>query len=181
MRESNRDLILDAVVRILERDGVKAVTFDAVAAETGLTRGGLIYHFPSRDDLMLETHKHVAAQWLAELRRFAADDAPAQARHAAYAQVNVRDATRAELLLMLESASDERLTELWGSIVDHWAPPYPAEGDDVAMTRFLARLAADGLWAHAAVAGRSLPPDVKRRVGQAIVQMIQTTGSDEDA
>jgi hypothetical protein len=34
MRESNRDKILDGVVRLIERDGVTAVTFDAVAAET---------------------------------------------------------------------------------------------------------------------------------------------------
>ena len=48
MRTSNRRKILDAIIAIVERDGITAVTFDAVAAETGLTRGGLLYHFPSR-------------------------------------------------------------------------------------------------------------------------------------
>ena len=43
MRTSNRRKILDAIIAIVERDGITAVTFDAVAAETGLTRGGLLY------------------------------------------------------------------------------------------------------------------------------------------
>ncbi|WP_369008044.1 TetR family transcriptional regulator, partial [Staphylococcus aureus] len=29
-----------------------AVTFDSVAAAAGITRAGIIYHFPSRDDLI---------------------------------------------------------------------------------------------------------------------------------
>jgi AcrR family transcriptional regulator len=96
MRESNRDKILDGVVRLIERDGVTAVTFDAVAAETGITRGGIIYHFSSRDELILATHQHLARQWEAQLLSLTPDpDLPAD-RYKAYVQSCSRDATRAE-------------------------------------------------------------------------------------
>lgn len=35
------------------RDGVVHLTIDAVAAESGMSKGGVLYHFPSKDDLIL--------------------------------------------------------------------------------------------------------------------------------
>ncbi|SCE54411.1 helix-turn-helix domain-containing protein, partial [Streptomyces sp. OspMP-M43] len=52
MRTSKRTQILEAATRVVQREGVKSVTFDSVAAEAGLTKGGLLYHFASRDDLV---------------------------------------------------------------------------------------------------------------------------------
>ncbi len=34
------------------RDGVAHLTLDAAAAEAGLSKGGVLYHFPSRDSLV---------------------------------------------------------------------------------------------------------------------------------
>lgn len=47
-RPNKREEALNAVVSIIEREGITALTLDAVAAETGMTRAGLLYHFPSR-------------------------------------------------------------------------------------------------------------------------------------
>ena len=70
MRTSNRRKILDAIIAIVERDGITAVTFDAVAAETGLTRGGLLYHFASKEALetaLLERMEQLAREDVAEM------------------------------------------------------------------------------------------------------------------
>jgi AcrR family transcriptional regulator len=172
MRESNREKILDGVVRLIERDGVTAITFDAVAAETGITRGGIIYHFSSREELILATHQHLARQWEAQMRSLTPDpDLPAD-RYRAYVQSCSRDATRAELLMMLESAGDERLVQVWSEVIDRWAPPAPQSDDPVGLTHFLARIAADGLWAHRTMTGRPLPPEVKAKVSGSIIKLI---------
>lgn len=50
-------------MEIIERDGVTAVTFDAIATLMGITHGGLLYHFPSREELLLATHHYLADRW----------------------------------------------------------------------------------------------------------------------
>jgi AcrR family transcriptional regulator len=46
-----RDLLLDAAATLLLRDPSK-LTLDAVAAEAGVSKGGLLYHFASKNDLL---------------------------------------------------------------------------------------------------------------------------------
>jgi AcrR family transcriptional regulator len=58
-RLSSRERILAATVQVALREGVSAMTLDAVAKEAGVSKGGLLYHFASKDDLiaaMLERH-----------------------------------------------------------------------------------------------------------------------------
>ncbi|MFD5267876.1 TetR/AcrR family transcriptional regulator [Streptomyces sp. NPDC058335] len=47
-----RDEILDAVERLLVKGGVDAVRLDAAAAEAGVSKGGLLHHFPSKSALV---------------------------------------------------------------------------------------------------------------------------------
>ncbi|NEB66137.1 TetR family transcriptional regulator, partial [Streptomyces fulvissimus] len=49
--ETRRHL-LDATVRVIERDGVTGVTHRAVAAEAGVTKSVASYHYPAVDDLL---------------------------------------------------------------------------------------------------------------------------------
>src|SRR5580698_1324857 len=44
--------IIDAAEEVVLRDGVARLTLDAAAAEAGLSKGGVLYHFPSRDALV---------------------------------------------------------------------------------------------------------------------------------
>ncbi len=46
------DRILDAGEWIVVREGAARLTLDAVAARAGVSKGGLLYHFPSRRDLL---------------------------------------------------------------------------------------------------------------------------------
>jgi AcrR family transcriptional regulator len=44
--------ILEAAVRIVGQAGAAHLTMDAVAAEAGLSKGGVLYHFPSKRSLL---------------------------------------------------------------------------------------------------------------------------------
>lgn len=46
-----RERVLDAYESILIADGERAATLDAVAKAAGVSKGGLLYHFASKDDL----------------------------------------------------------------------------------------------------------------------------------
>ncbi|MFC0673593.1 TetR/AcrR family transcriptional regulator [Brachybacterium hainanense] len=63
---SARDALLDAYEAILLDDGVRAATLEAVAARAGVSKGGLLYHFPSKDALV--------AGLVARLEALAAED-----------------------------------------------------------------------------------------------------------
>ncbi|WP_024793115.1 TetR/AcrR family transcriptional regulator [Tomitella biformata] len=49
---STRDRILDALEQLLLDAGPLHTTLDAVAAAAGVSKGGLLYHFPSKDALL---------------------------------------------------------------------------------------------------------------------------------
>ncbi|MGV0813592.1 TetR/AcrR family transcriptional regulator [Mycolicibacterium boenickei] len=63
---SSRDRILDAYEDVLAIEGERHATLDAVAAKAGVSKGGLLYHFPSKDRL--------AAALCDRLLALAADD-----------------------------------------------------------------------------------------------------------
>lgn len=53
-REATRALILEAALALIDREGFAAATFERIAAELGLTKPGLYYHFASKESLLAE-------------------------------------------------------------------------------------------------------------------------------
>lgn len=51
---STRDTIIDAANRLFYREGIRAVSVDAVAEAAGLTKRSLYYHFKSKDELIAD-------------------------------------------------------------------------------------------------------------------------------
>lgn len=67
-RESSaapRDRMLDAAEAVVVRQGIANLTLDAVAAEAGISKGGLLHHFPSKDRLVEHMVARCAENWLA--------------------------------------------------------------------------------------------------------------------
>ncbi|HFK1825352.1 TPA: TetR/AcrR family transcriptional regulator [Stenotrophomonas maltophilia] len=189
MRPSNRSKILDAAIRVVHRDGVTGITFESVAAEAGLTRGGMLYRFPSRDALLLGIHEHLANQWEALLEKVAgkpAHEASAEERFAAYVQACAQGkSTRVELQLMLEGATQTALAAPWSAVLSRWIPATPAQ-EDVVAALWVVRLAADGLWVHQSFSNKALPASLRKRIGRMLLDMIprsekSTQVSKEDA
>ena len=51
-RRDTKQRLLDAAAAVVRRDGATALTLDAVAAEAGVSKGGLLYHFASKRELL---------------------------------------------------------------------------------------------------------------------------------
>lgn len=51
-RPSSRERILDAAEELVREVGAGRLTLDAVAERAGLSKGGLLYNFPSKDALL---------------------------------------------------------------------------------------------------------------------------------
>lgn len=182
MRPSNRTLILDAAATVVEREGVTSVTLDSVAVEAGLTRGGLMYHFKSRDALLQAVHEHLAQRWDAQMAAAAGTDpGEASARHRliAYVEVATQSASRAELLFMLEGANTAEYVAPWNAVLDRWAPPLPeTDHDPAALVAAIVRLAADGLWMHESLTGTRVSPELRRLIVDHLTVMTEESHPD---
>lgn len=183
IRPSKRTEILDAALRVIEEGRVTAVTFEAVAEAAGLTKGGLLYHFPTREAMLQALHEHLASHWEASLVEAAGEPAAQatdQERLAAYSRVATQSATRAELLLMLETVNEPPMHAPWEAVLERWTPPIPEDGDlsRAAVTQLIARLAADGLWLHESLAGTPLSSTTRRAVAEYLVDLAGNHGLD---
>jgi AcrR family transcriptional regulator len=83
-RQSSRDKLIDAAAELITRHGVQELTLEGVAAAVGVTKGGLIYHFKTKDDLLGALVERLIGQLDQRSRDKAAQrgDSPAALLHA---------------------------------------------------------------------------------------------------
>lgn len=181
MRPSQRTALLDAALRLLRRADGADITLDAVAREAGVTKPGLMYHFPSREALLLAIVDHAAAGLEEAMTRIIGgppEEATPAARIRAYAEVAARGAdSRAEYVVSTEAAYRPSLCGPWLERLAPWFElPAGLDGRTRAALT-VARLAADGLWA--AEATGVFPPRPEDRA--AVVTLIRSlTAEGED-
>lgn len=175
MRPSNRSKILNAAQGIITAQGTAAVTFEAVAEAAGVSRGGVLYHFANKTELLVALHEHLAVRWERELvdaLGAAPEDAPVEDRIASYAAVSERSATGAELLLMIEASLHGEMRAPYSRVAARWVPDanQVGEHDVVGLDRLIAVLAADGLWASDLLTEVHIPERLRgalaRRIGE---------------
>lgn len=175
MRPSSRPLILDAAIRVTEREGITQLTLESVAEEAGLTKGGLMYHFRTREELLFAIQQHLVDTWEGELRAElggAPAEADDRARTRAYVRADAHGGvSKAELAFLVEAAGDTAMAEPWRVMINRWVPE-PRSADDPRMDLFLARLAADGAWLFEATSGTALPEDVRAELYRRITGMV---------
>jgi AcrR family transcriptional regulator len=51
-KTGTRRLLLAAAARVIRQQGVRQLTLEAAAAEAGVSKGGLLYHFPGKEALI---------------------------------------------------------------------------------------------------------------------------------
>ncbi len=133
LRALTRQSILHSAETVLLREGLDALTLDAIAAELGLTKQGLYYHFPSKEALLAElelqewTAVADAVQAATEAAATAADALEALVRQymARYAQrlPMFRLATQGSLLSPLAASLARQQLELIRPLNDRMYGP----------------------------------------------------------
>jgi AcrR family transcriptional regulator len=136
-RARTRDRLLDAAGAVVRRDGAQALTLDAVAQEAEVSKGGLLYHFKSKRELV----EGMIERWLTEFQR-EIDEADA-----AFVRGYVKASAPAgnELGMLAALIADPALLVAVRRQYGIWQDRVEREGRD-AVDATVARLAADGLW-----------------------------------
>ncbi len=145
------DLIFAACGRILQREGLVRLTLDAVAAEAGLSKGGLLYHFPSKVALIEALFQHQIDQFNQRLQELVAEEANGVGSWLrAYAKASIEQITDPETASLFASlfAAGERypsVLALMRQSYDSWQQEVVASSIDPTKA-LLVRLAVDGFW-----------------------------------
>ncbi|OIV38986.1 TetR family transcriptional regulator [Mangrovactinospora gilvigrisea] len=153
-----RERILHALQRIIVDKGPSAVTLEAVAAQAGVSKGGLLYHFPSKEALLDGLVQRLAEESSDEVARARSAEGGAVRF---YLETSVPGSEEAELywgVLAVLRASDGTRTGAaarLGEIFDKWTSLIREEVDDPVLAETI-RLVSDGLYLSA-VAGLPQP------------------------
>lgn len=183
MRPSKREALLRAALGVIEDQGVAAVTFESVSAKAGITKGGLLYHFPTKEQLIAALHEHVADRWHAAMRTVIGrepEEATPFERLRAYVTVSLQSPTRAEIQLMLEPSPFAAEPDPWQRVTDRWLAA-PAELGTASTELLLARFAADGLWMSASFEPHAVDADARAKVAARMLALIHEAETREAA
>ena len=55
-RINKKTAALEAALDIIAAEDVSGLTYDSLAQATGMSKSGLIYHFPTRHNLLVDCH-----------------------------------------------------------------------------------------------------------------------------
>lgn len=79
---NSREEILDAAEAVVHERGVSGMTLDAVAARAGVSKGGLLYHFPSKEALIKSMVERIAVMARAHFAEELTKEPKGRGRHA---------------------------------------------------------------------------------------------------
>lgn len=173
-KDLKRELILQTVSQIVHEEGVEKLTLEAVAQKAGISKGGLLYHFPNKDALIQGVIKQLSDQFLGGFNKRANDDPQSKGKWTrSYMETSLfAESSENDLYTAISAAhftNPEMLQQLRHIYSDIQNKIENDELDPVRAT--LVRLALDGLW-FADMFGLA-PPEADLR--QKVIQYIKAS------
>jgi AcrR family transcriptional regulator len=144
--------IIDAAEEVVLRDGVARLTLEAAAAEAGLSKGGVLYHFPTRDALVAGMVDKIIQEFDEDIERLLEDDEGPGSFTRAYIRATMAPSSpppdredRLGAALIAAAAAEPTLLVPLQLAADRWQERLEHDGLDPTLATVL-RLACDGLW-----------------------------------
>jgi len=143
------DRLLNSAEQVAGRDGVGNLTLEAVARHAGVSKGGLLYHFPSKSALIIAVVQRLAERFDREqTRAVAGDSQSAGAFSRAYLTIRAEPPDPQEepihTALLAAAGTDAQYLDPFRERFAAWQALLEADGIDPA-TATIIRLATDGL------------------------------------
>jgi AcrR family transcriptional regulator len=179
MSRDTKTEILEAAADVVLAHGVAGLTLEAVARAAGLSKGGLLYHYPSKEALlgaMVDRLVEVTEQRIAAGRE--ADAPPGDwlrgYLHACSAEglEETDPVGRLAVALLAAGAVDTALLEPLRGCQALWREQLRRDGIDPAIA-WIVRLAADGLWMNDVFGLPVLTTEERRAVLERLVALTQ--------
>lgn len=170
-----RQNILRAAYQFVQREGGDRLTLEAVAHEAGLSKGGLLYHFPTKDALVGGMVAYLIDQFEGDLERAFSQEADGTgAWLRAYIRVSCsspEEEVNGDSALLAAVANNPSLLEPLRAHYASWQSHTENDGVPPARATII-RLALDGLW-FADLLNLAPPPEPLRE--QLITELLAFT------
>jgi AcrR family transcriptional regulator len=142
-RSGSRERILDAAAELVRELGAARLTLDAVAERAGLSKGGLLYNFPTKDALlqgMLERIIEVARVEKQSLSREYTGQRNVEARSHIETALRIREHIKGIAIgIIAASAENPKLLDpVRTAIAENWKELKHSEDPDAAAIAWLA-------------------------------------------
>ncbi|MGO8872274.1 MAG: TetR family transcriptional regulator [Acidimicrobiales bacterium] len=144
--------ILAAAEEVVLRDGVARLTLEAAATEAGLSKGGVLYHFPTRDALVAGMVDKIIEELDEDIDHRLADDAGPGAFTRAYLRSTMAPSLprpdredRLGAALIAAAAAEPALLVPLQRAAGRWQARIEDDGLDPTLATVV-RLACDGMW-----------------------------------
>lgn len=144
-----KDKIIQAVYNLVTNQGIAKMTMESVAEEAGLSKGGLFYHFPTKELLIKAMLNQIFNQFDSALEEDYQNDSQPGGRARSYIKTTFlkHDQEENELVLALLAAlvTYPPLLETAREYYVDWQSKLENDNIDP-VNSTIARLATDGLW-----------------------------------
>lgn len=174
-----RDRLLDAAERVVAREGVQKLTLAAVAKEAKVSKGGLLYHFPAKSDLITGVVERLAQRCEADQKEaLEKDRGEPGAFTRAYLEIRSEPLNPEEepihCALLAAAGTNRELLEPFRKRILEWQSRLESDGIDPAVASIV-RLAIDGL-CLGALLGIPVPEgELRKKVLARLDAMSRTT------
>lgn len=178
-----RAKLLSAAVKVIERHGASGLTLDKVAAEANVSKGGLLYHFSSKDELVSalldRTLSSAGANLEERMDRIDRGGGERGAFAVAYLEYTRQPYTPSvdddiASSILAAAALDKRLLAETEQRFERWQERLLADGLSDALA-LLVRIVSDGLWLIDTFRLAPLTEDQRGRV----IDLLETLIEDE--
>lgn len=174
-----RDRLLNAAEQVVAKEGVTGLTLDAVAKHAGVSKGGLLYHFPTKSALIVAVVERLACQCGADQDRAAAGTAEATPGAFTRAYVAARSEHEPDpqempihTALLAAAGTDPQYLEPFRRRHVEWQKRLEQDGIDPVIATIV-RLAMDGM-CLGSLLGMPVPQgELRRAVIDRLVKMTE--------
>lgn len=167
--------LLDAAAVIAVERGVAAITLDGVARAAGVSKGGLLHHFPARPALVEALYADLLARVESTINALVEQDPNPEGRFTrAYITAVTGGDSEGKLLgtCALGMTTEPGLAVAWTM----WLARNYARHDEEenSVTGRIARYAADGIWLDDAVGASTMGAEERAVVIEKLIAMTRT-------
>ncbi len=171
--QATKQRLLQAAAQIVQEQGVSQLTLDAVAKKANVSKGGLLYHYPSKTALLEGMVARLIDSFEAAVAQQPGDDPTS--RLEAYIRLTF-DPDYSQLSesmgILAAVANDPRLLEPLQKQYQVWQAAIESSGFNPVMATIIS-LAADGLWFTELFGVSPLSEEMRSQVLATLLQLIK--------